>query len=112
MTTIHRPARLATRAASFRYGGRHHSGIPGGIIPLHPGGFLGIGINATATLESHWFSAIKSIQTPAVIAVRDDFYRGYPAVAGKIRQAAEDALPAIAARAGARPDWAQDFERH
>ena len=44
MTTIHRPARLATRAASFRYGGRHHSGIPGGIIPLHPGGFVGIGI--------------------------------------------------------------------
>ena len=43
MTTIHRPARLATRAASFRYGGRHHSGIPGGIIPLHPGGFVGIG---------------------------------------------------------------------
>ena len=32
-------------------------------------------------------------------------------MAGKIRQAAEDALPAIAARAGARPDWAQDFER-
>ena len=44
MTTIHRPARLATRAASFRYGGRHHSGIPGGIIPLYPGGFVGIGI--------------------------------------------------------------------
>ena len=40
MTQIHRPARLATRAASFRYGGRHHSGIPGGIIPLYPGGFV------------------------------------------------------------------------
>ncbi len=40
VTTIHRPARLATRAASFRYGGRHHSGIPGGIIPLYPGGFV------------------------------------------------------------------------
>ena len=74
--------------------------------------FNGRNLYATATLESHWFSAIKSIQTPAVIAVRDDFYRSYPAVAGKIRQAAEDALPAIAARAGARPDWAQDFERH
>ena len=34
VTQIHRPARLATRAASSRYGGRHHSGIPGGIIPL------------------------------------------------------------------------------
>ena len=45
VTTIHRPARLATRAASFRYGGRHHSGIPGGIIPLYPGGFVEIGIH-------------------------------------------------------------------
>src|SRR5271167_4661961 len=43
VTKIHRSAKLATRAASFRYGGRHHSGIPGGIIPLYPGGFVGIG---------------------------------------------------------------------
>src|SRR5450631_3147515 len=43
VTQIHRPARLATRAASFRYGGRHHSGIPGDIIPLYPGDFVGIG---------------------------------------------------------------------
>ena len=42
VTTIHRPARLATRAASFRYGGRHHSRYPGGIIPLYPGGFVGM----------------------------------------------------------------------
>ena len=28
-----RPERLATRAASFRYGGRQHPGIPGGINP-------------------------------------------------------------------------------
>ena len=42
MTQIHRPARLATRAASFRYGGRHHSGIPGDIISLYPGDFVGI----------------------------------------------------------------------
>src|SRR3954451_12735464 len=42
VTQIHRLARRATRAASFRYGGRHHSGIPGGIIPLYPGGFVGI----------------------------------------------------------------------
>ena len=42
MTQIHRPARLATRAASFRSGGRHHSGIPGDIIPLYPGDFVGI----------------------------------------------------------------------
>ena len=43
MPEIHQPARLVTRAASFRYGGRHHPGIPGGIIPLYPGGFVGIG---------------------------------------------------------------------
>src|SRR5271166_5112181 len=47
VTTIHRPAKLATRAASFRYGGRHHPGIPGGIIPLYPGGFLGIGSSSS-----------------------------------------------------------------
>src|ERR1700690_4204100 len=44
VTKIYRSAKLATRAASFRYGGRHHSGIQGGIIPLYPGGFVGIGI--------------------------------------------------------------------
>ena len=53
MTTIHRPARLATRAASFRYGGRHHSGIPGGFIPLYPGGFVGIG-SAILHAVLHW----------------------------------------------------------
>src|SRR5258708_22065371 len=46
VTQIHRPARLATRAASFRYGGRHHSGIPGDIIPLYPGDFVGIRTSA------------------------------------------------------------------
>src|SRR6266436_268141 len=49
VTQIHRPARLATRAASFRYGGRHHSGIPGDIIPLYPGDFVGIRNNETRT---------------------------------------------------------------
>jgi TRAP-type uncharacterized transport system substrate-binding protein len=73
--------------------------------------FNGRSLYATATLESGWFSATKSISTPAVIAVRDDFYRTYPDVTAKIRQGAEDALPAIAAKAGAKPDWAKDFER-
>jgi TRAP-type uncharacterized transport system substrate-binding protein len=68
-------------------------------------------IYSTATLESGWFSAIKSISTPAVIAIRDDYYRAQPGLAGKIRQAAEDALPVIAAKAGARPNWAEDFAR-
>jgi TRAP-type uncharacterized transport system substrate-binding protein len=66
---------------------------------------------ATATIEPGWFSAIKSISTPALFAIRDDFYQHEPAVAAKIRQSAEDALPVIAVRAGARPDWRSDFER-
>ena len=73
--------------------------------------FNGRSLYATATLESGWFSAIKSVSTPAILAVRDDFYRTYPDVTAKIRQAAEDALPAIAAKAGARPDWAKDFDK-
>ncbi|MBY6243247.1 TAXI family TRAP transporter solute-binding subunit [Methylosinus sp. Sm6] len=72
--------------------------------------FNGRALYATATIESGWFSALRSISTPAVIAIRDEFYRGQPSIAAKIRQAAEDASPAIAARAGARPDWRQDFE--
>jgi TRAP-type uncharacterized transport system substrate-binding protein len=68
-------------------------------------------IYATATLESGWFSAIKSISTPAVIAIRDDYYRAHPDLAAKIRQAAEDALPAIAAKAGARATWRDDFQK-
>ena len=57
MPEIHQPARLATRAASFRYGGRHHPGIPGGIIPLYPGGFLGIGISApVVTIFPVWMA--------------------------------------------------------
>jgi TRAP-type uncharacterized transport system substrate-binding protein len=71
--------------------------------------FTGRSLYTTATLEAGWFSAIKSISTPAVIAIRDDFYKSKSAVANKIRQAGEDALPAIAAKAGARPDWAADF---
>jgi TRAP-type uncharacterized transport system substrate-binding protein len=72
--------------------------------------FNGRSLYATATIEAGWFSAIKSISTPAVIAIRDDFYRSQPGVAAKIRQSAEDALPSIGARAGARPDWKQEFE--
>src|SRR5674476_1380507 len=48
VTQIHRPAGLATRAESFRYGGRHHSGTPGEIIPLYPGDFVGIRRSAQA----------------------------------------------------------------
>lgn len=86
-------------------------------VDIRPGAkLLGLQLNgrnlyATATIEPGWFSAIKSVATPAVIAIRDDFYKSEPAVAAKIRQAAEDALPAIASRAGARPDWRQDFDR-
>jgi hypothetical protein len=55
VTQSHRPARLATRAASFRSGGRHHSGIPGGFIPLYPGDFVGIRNRAAMTTP---FSAL------------------------------------------------------
>src|ERR1700681_2000303 len=50
VTQIHRPARLATRAASFRSGGRHHSGMPGDILPLYPGDFVGIRIESLSKL--------------------------------------------------------------
>ncbi len=50
--------RLATRAALSRYGGRHHSGIPRGIIPFYPGGFVVIGTllrkAARRTVEGLW----------------------------------------------------------
>jgi TRAP-type uncharacterized transport system substrate-binding protein len=65
---------------------------------------------ATAVIEARWFSAIKTIATPAIIAIREDYYRKQPDIAAKIRQSAEDALPVIAVRSGARPDWKQDFE--
>src|SRR6202140_2777287 len=55
VTQIPRPARLATRAASFRYGGRHHSGIPGGIIPLYPGDFVGIRRGSFGVAGINWF---------------------------------------------------------
>jgi TRAP-type uncharacterized transport system substrate-binding protein len=62
-----------------------------------------------ATIEARWFSAIRTISTPAVIAIRDDLYKAESNAVSKIRQAAEDALPTIAAKTGARPDWAKDF---
>src|SRR6202161_1477587 len=39
--------------SSFRYGGRHHSGIPGGTIPLYPGGFVGIGTSRSSSRGEH-----------------------------------------------------------
>src|ERR1700692_773645 len=64
VTQIHRPARLATRAASFRYGGRHHSGIPGGIIPLYPGDFVGIRTRIGGPDSYAKFSALKKGKRP------------------------------------------------
>src|SRR6185295_15402470 len=66
VTQIHRPARLATRAASFRYGGRHHSGIPGDIIPLYPGDFVGIRIDPFVL---HLFAALAEKER-ALISTR------------------------------------------
>src|ERR1700733_7723812 len=57
VTQIHRPARLATRAASFRYGGGHHPRIPGGFIPFYPGDFIGIR-TLTETNRRRWSISI------------------------------------------------------
>jgi TRAP-type uncharacterized transport system substrate-binding protein len=73
--------------------------------------FNGHRLYGTATIEAHWFSAIRTISTPAVIAIRDDLYKSEAKAITKVRQAAEDALPAIAAKTGSRPDWTKDFAR-
>ena len=53
-----RPSLPHVRPASFRNGGRHHPGIPGGIIPLYPGGFVGIRIVRRA--HPVWAACLKS----------------------------------------------------
>ncbi|WP_036282555.1 TAXI family TRAP transporter solute-binding subunit [Methylocystis sp. ATCC 49242] len=70
-----------------------------------------LGLYGVATIEKRWFSALKTITSPAVIAIREDTYRNHPEIAAAIQQAAEDALPAIAVRTGASPNWRQDFYR-
>src|ERR1039458_10615668 len=65
-----RPARLATRAASFRYGGRHHSVTAGAIIPLYPGDFVGIRIDQLERGDipnNHQFCFVNYGRTPATI---------------------------------------------
>jgi TRAP-type uncharacterized transport system substrate-binding protein len=85
-------------------------------IDMRPGDKLltarlnGQALYATAMLESHWFTSTKTVSTPAIIGIREDFYRKQPKAAAAIRQAAEDALPAIAAKVGAKPDWRKDFK--
>src|SRR6476646_10438313 len=69
VTQIHRPARLATRAASFRYGGRHHSGIPGDIIPLYPGDF--VGIRSLGSSEPESFAMLFLCQSNSLPSPRD-----------------------------------------
>src|SRR5271166_529352 len=53
-TESRKPASLPTRATSFRYGGRHHSGIPGDIISFYPGGFVVIGTPGYWRREKWW----------------------------------------------------------
>jgi TRAP-type uncharacterized transport system substrate-binding protein len=72
--------------------------------------FNGRPVYGTITLQSWVFSAVKTISTPAVVAIRDDYYRANPEIAAKIRQATEDALPSIVAKAGAQPDWRENFQ--
>jgi DNA-binding response OmpR family regulator len=69
----HRPARLATRAASFRYGARHHSGIPGGIVPLYPGDFVGIRSSERIAVEPQVFDLlIYLVQNRDRVVSKDD----------------------------------------
>src|ERR1700687_5728894 len=90
VTQIHRPARLATRAASFRYGGRHHSGIPGDIIPSYPGDFVGIRTLRLSTAKllgqfDHLASVVSLIDFAKALAPFDLRAGGALAVTGSFQ---------------------------
>lgn len=74
-------------------------------------GLRRLGVYGVVTIEKRWLNAVKTISSPAVIAIREDLYRNDPNLSNKIRKAAEDSLPAIAARAGAPPNWRQEIYR-
>jgi TRAP-type uncharacterized transport system substrate-binding protein len=71
--------------------------------------FNGKNLYATAVVAEGFFSSTKTISTPAVVAVRNDFYSAQAETANKIRQGAEDATPVITAKAGANPRWKHNF---
>jgi len=52
MPEIHSPASRRAWATSSRNAGRHHLGIPGGIMSVCPGGFVGIRIDAGGAKEA------------------------------------------------------------
>ncbi|MCX7313113.1 MAG: MBL fold metallo-hydrolase, partial [Alphaproteobacteria bacterium] len=82
MTQSHRPARLATRAASFRYGGRHHSGIPGAIIPLYPGDFVGIRTGRGSLLRLSQVGVLPGqINAVFFTHMHSDHTEGFPEIA-------------------------------
>jgi TRAP-type uncharacterized transport system substrate-binding protein len=66
-------------------------------------------VYGTATLQSGWFRDVRTVATPAVLAVRQDYYNNNASAVNKIRAAAEDAKPKIAADTGAKPNWADAF---
>jgi len=87
MTQSHRPARLATRAASSRYGGRHHPGIPGGIKSICLGGIAGIRIlNAPALAILNAFPSLgrRVIGGVAPEKPRSDLKRPWTAVTREV----------------------------
>lgn len=87
MTQSHRPARLATRAASSRYGGRHHPGIPGGIKSVCLGGIAGIRIlNAPALAILNAFPSLgrRVIGGVAPEKPRSDLKRPWTAVTREV----------------------------
>lgn len=85
-------------------------------LDMTPGSrLLGINLDKSqklyATLpvaEGFWWNT-NTIATPAVLVVREEFYRNNAAVVNRIRSAAEDALPVIASKSGAKPGWNRDF---
>jgi hypothetical protein len=60
-------------ATSFRNGGRHHLGIPGGIIPVSPGDFVGIRIH-----DEHKALSLRLIELlPRIRAAATQLAREY-----------------------------------
>ncbi|MBV8095744.1 MAG: hypothetical protein JO110_21455 [Acetobacteraceae bacterium] len=68
-------------------------------------------VYATMTVAPGVFSSTKTIATPAITAVRNDWYQENPHVASVIRQGLEDASATIAAGTGAPTEWKNSFTR-
>jgi TRAP-type uncharacterized transport system substrate-binding protein len=68
-------------------------------------------VYATEVVAPGFWSSTKTISTPAIFAVRNDWYQDHAPIVGTIHKAIEDSLASIAAKTGSNPDWADDFNR-